>query len=87
MLARIRKAIIAGLGAMLASVGAAYVQQAPTNSTEWITLAFAALGAGVIVGFATWRVPNAPVTVPARFSDSGDVRPRPDRPLRGGTDR
>ena len=71
MLARIRKAVIAGFGAALAAVGAAYVQQAPANANEWVTLAFAALGAGVIVGFATWRVPNAvaPASVPSRYRD------------------
>ena len=71
MLARIRKAIIAGLGGTIAAIGAAYLQKPPVNGGEWVTLVFAALGAGVIVGFATWRVPNAvtPASVPSRYRD------------------
>lgn len=60
MLARIRKALVAGLGA---GVGAAVAVVAKSQwhlTSETFSQALAALIlAGVPVGWATWRAPNA----------------------------
>lgn len=50
----IRKAIIAALGAAAAGTGAAMLDGNLTGP-EAIT----AIGAGLVFGFAAWRVPNA----------------------------
>ncbi len=64
----VRKALAAGLGAALTAAVAAY---GPAHATrdDWIKILAAALAAGVVVGWTTWRVPN----IPARAE--GEVRP------------
>jgi hypothetical protein len=59
MLARVRKAVIAGIGAALAAgVGALATSGALTQ--EEISKALGVgIAAGVTVGWATYRVPNA----------------------------
>jgi hypothetical protein len=59
MLARIRKAVIAGLGAGL-SVAVGALVAAGTLDQDQISKAIGAgVAAAVVAGWATWRVPNA----------------------------
>ncbi|WP_328465554.1 hypothetical protein OHA21_43890 [Actinoplanes sp. NBC_00393] len=63
MLARIRKAVIAGVGAGAAAVVAALVQSATegnVNRDEVSRAIGLGVAAAVSVGWAAWRVPNAP---------------------------
>ncbi len=61
MLARVRKALIAGAGAGIAAVVAA-LSAGMTLDTDGVTkLALAFLAAAIPVGLATWKVRNAPV--------------------------
>lgn len=50
----IRKAIIATVGGAAAAIGAAMIDGDLTRAEG-----IAAVGAGLVLGFATWRVPNA----------------------------
>jgi hypothetical protein len=60
MLARIRKAVIAGLGAGLAA-GAAVLLKAGTLDDATVGQALGAFAAAAAaVGYATWRTPNKP---------------------------
>jgi hypothetical protein len=62
MLARVRKAIAAGVGAALTGLFTAAIQAGKTPG--WPEVG-AALLLGVGAGWATWRIPNRPATVPA----------------------
>jgi hypothetical protein len=62
MLARIRKAVIAGVGAGIAAAAAVVVKAAETGTlgeetTQQAIGAF--IAAGTVMGWATGRVPNA----------------------------
>jgi len=60
MIARIRKAVIAGLSAGL-SVAVGALVAAGSLDQEQISKAIGAgVAAAVVAGWATWRVPNAP---------------------------
>lgn len=65
MLARIRKAVVAGLGA---GIGAAVAVEAQAgwhvDSTTFSHALAALIIAGVPVGWATWRTPNAKALAP-----------------------
>jgi hypothetical protein len=64
MLARIRKSIIAGLGAGIAAgIGALTIAGAPTKDEVSKALGVAIVAA-VSVGWATWRAPNAKALAP-----------------------
>jgi hypothetical protein len=64
MLARIRKAVIAGLGAGIAAgVGALTIAGAPTKDQVSKALGVALIAA-VGTGWATWRAPNAKPLAP-----------------------
>jgi hypothetical protein len=56
MLAKVRKALVAGLGAAVTAIVAA-AQDGSLDTGDWITVALA----GVAVGYATWQIPNKPV--------------------------
>lgn len=56
---KIRKAVIAGLGAVLTAIIAGVQGGAPATADGWVALAVGAVGAGLLVAWATWRVPNA----------------------------
>lgn len=56
---RIRKALIAGAGAALTAVVAGVQGGAPATADGWVALVVGAAGAGLLVAYATWRVPNA----------------------------
>lgn len=60
MLARVRKAVIAGVGAGLAALAAALVNAAHAGLTseEVSTAVGLGMAAAVSVGYGTWRVPN-----------------------------
>jgi len=58
MLARVRKALVAGLGAFASGLIAAGVQKGSVQ-LGWPEV-LAAAGLGVAAGLATWRVPNSP---------------------------
>lgn len=63
-MARIRKAIAAGLfagaGSLVTAALAAWADGGPgINSGEWATIAGAALTVAVSAGLATWKVRNA----------------------------
>lgn len=64
MLARIRKALVAAAGSALAAGGSALFTALPEGLTqEEISKAVgAAIAAAVAVGWATYRVRNAPTT-------------------------
>lgn len=64
MLARIRKSVLAGLGAGIAAAAGIVGKAAETgtlgeNTVQQAIGAF--LAGAAVVGWATWRVPNAPV--------------------------
>lgn len=61
MLARIRKALLAGLGATVAALLGAWVQSG--RAPSWPEIG-TAVGAGVAFGWGVWRVPNAPAEPP-----------------------
>lgn len=54
MLAKVRKAVVAGLGAAVAAIVTA-AQDGALNTGDWVTVVVA----GVTVAYATWQVPNA----------------------------
>lgn len=59
MLARVRKAVIAGLGAGVAAA-VAIAAKADTVDRETVSqMVGAFVVAGAVMGWATWRVPNA----------------------------
>lgn len=60
MLARIRKAVIAGLGAGIAAGVGALATAGTLNQAEASKALGVALVAAVGTAWATWRVPNAP---------------------------
>lgn len=62
MLARIRKAIAAGIGAALTGLITAAIQKG-SAAIDWPEV-LAALGLGLAAGLATWKVRNQP-TPPA----------------------
>jgi hypothetical protein len=57
-MARISKAIAAGLSAALAAFGASFVKDGqPATSAGWVAVAAGALAVGIIAGFATYSAP------------------------------
>ncbi len=54
MLAKARKAVVAGLGAAVAAIVPA-AQDGALDTGDWVTVVIAA----ATVGYATWQVPNA----------------------------
>jgi hypothetical protein len=65
MFARIRKAVLAGLGATVAALVTAFVQSGRAPGAPEIG---AAVGTGVLAGWLVWRVPNATPAPPAGVS-------------------
>jgi hypothetical protein len=61
MLARIRKAVIAGLGAGISVAFGALVAAGSLDQDQITKAIGAGLVAALTVGIATYRVPNAPV--------------------------
>lgn len=55
-MAKVRKALLAGLGAGVASLATSWVK---TGKLDWAA-GGVAVGAAVVAGLAVWRVPNAP---------------------------
>lgn len=66
MLARIRKAVIAGLGAGLAAAVAVAAKAGTLDRATVSQMIGAFVVAAAITGLATWRVPNAQEVTPAR---------------------
>jgi hypothetical protein len=56
---RVRKAVMAGLGAALTAVLTGLGTEIPRTEEGWVLLASAAIGAFVVFGWATYRIPNA----------------------------
>lgn len=61
---RVRKAVTAGVLAAGTAVVVGLKTEVPTTNDGWVALIGGALVAGVLTGWATYRVPNAP-DVPA----------------------
>lgn len=59
MIARIRKAVIAGVGAGLAAAVGALVEAGGVSEDTVAKAIGVGVAAGVSVGWATYRVPNA----------------------------
>jgi hypothetical protein len=59
-LKRIRKALIAGAGAVVGVVVAGVQLGAPSDADGWAVLVVSAVGTGLLAAWAAWRVPNAP---------------------------
>lgn len=59
MLARIRKAVVAGAGAGIAAVVAVLTNGVTLDADGIAKLAGIFLAAAIPVGWATWRTPNA----------------------------
>jgi hypothetical protein len=59
MLARVRKAVMAGVGAGIAAVVTALSTGVQLDADGIAKLAGIFLAAAIPVGWATWRVPNA----------------------------
>lgn len=56
---RIRKALVAGAGAGLTALVAGVQGGAPATDNGWAALIVGAAGAGLLVAWATYRIPNA----------------------------
>lgn len=54
-MSEIRKALTAAVGTAVAALGAAMLDGQLTSAEGLVSL-----GTGLVVGFAAWRVPNAP---------------------------
>ncbi len=54
MIARIRKALVAGIGAGLAALSTGMLDGS-LSQADWITI----VGSTLVIALATWRVPNA----------------------------
>jgi hypothetical protein len=74
---RIRKALVAGAGAALTAVVAGVQGGAPATSDGWVGLIVGAVGAGVLVAWATYKVRNAGTV---NGSDPVSPQLRPGRP-------
>jgi hypothetical protein len=57
-ISKIRKALMAAGTAAVGVLFTAITTKAPDSSEGWAALIGAAVGAGVLAGYATWRVPN-----------------------------
>jgi hypothetical protein len=68
--ARVRKAVVAAVGAAVAAAGTGFWQAAADGltDTEITGVIGAAVAAAVAAGWATWKVKNAP---------AGGTRPQP----------
>lgn len=55
---KMRKALVAAGGAALAVVVTGLQTEVPRTDEGWVALIGAAVGAALIAGYATWRVPN-----------------------------
>lgn len=77
-LGRVAKALVAGGGALSASLAQGAADGNLTRA-DWIV----ALVAGAAIGWATWRVPNRP-TPPAPPSDGHGVEDHPAAPEASG---
>ena len=70
MLARVRKAVIAGLGAGIAAGIGTLVQSGAPTKDEVSKAIGVAVVAVVTVGWATWRIPNKPT-----YATGGVIKP------------
>jgi hypothetical protein len=59
MLARIRKAITAGLAAGLSVAVGALVTAGSLDQDQIVKAVSAGVAAAIVAGWATWRIPNA----------------------------
>lgn len=57
-LAKIRKALVAGGAAAVTAMVSSVLTDPPSTTEGWIGLVASALGVGVAVGWATWKVRN-----------------------------
>lgn len=55
---KVRKALVAGAGAAGAALIAGLKSEIPQTSGGWALLIGGAVTAGIVFGWATWRVPN-----------------------------
>lgn len=60
MIARIRKAVVAGVGAGIAAGGAILLKAGNVDDTTIGQALGAFAAAAATIGWATWRAPNAP---------------------------
>lgn len=56
----IRKAVAAGFAAALATLLSSLATEIPRTQAGWAAILGAAVGAGVVVAYGVWRVPNEP---------------------------
>jgi hypothetical protein len=56
----VRKALVAGVVAAGGAAWTALVNGVPSSETGWLALVGSAVSAGLVAGWATWRVENAP---------------------------
>jgi hypothetical protein len=61
MFSNIRKAVVAGFSAGLASAISAWIAGSPTTTAGWGALIGAALAVGISAGVATYKVDNVKV--------------------------
>jgi hypothetical protein len=64
MLARIRKAVVAGLGAGVAAAVPVIWKSGKLDSATISQAVGAFVAAAALVGWATWRAPNTPALTP-----------------------
>lgn len=63
-MAKIRKAVMAAAAAAVAAfLGALARDGVPADTEGWLAVLGTAAGAGLLAGYAVWRVPNAPAPV------------------------
>lgn len=61
IMAKIRKALVAAVSAAAAALLGALAQGGvPADTVGWLAVLGTAASAGLVAGYATWRVPNAP---------------------------
>ena len=70
-MARIRKALVAGLGAAAATIITGLIGHIPTDKAAMTALLLSAVGAGVAVAWATYKIPNAPAIKPSPYGADG----------------
>lgn len=63
-MSKVRKALAAAGTAGLAVLITGLQTEVPRTQAGWAALVTAAIGAAVVAGWVTWRIPNAPAVTP-----------------------
>ncbi len=58
-MSKIRKALVAAGATGLTTLLTGLLTEVPRTEAGWVMLVFAAAGAALVAGRATWRIPNS----------------------------